>query len=136
VEAYAGKTRGAIERLLIEHTPIRQNAGAIGKIAMAAVFMPCQNKNAGKILFIPALPSPRPSPNRWERVAVRKDSRRHGVIRTIRVAIIPASPVGFTTVGATPDVAGEAACRHTAAQIAKKRQCVRLGALGRAPVDD
>jgi hypothetical protein len=27
----AGKTRGAIERLLIEHGRIRQNAGAIGK---------------------------------------------------------------------------------------------------------
>jgi hypothetical protein len=35
VQADAGKSRGAIERLLIEHGRIRQNAGAIGKIALS-----------------------------------------------------------------------------------------------------
>jgi hypothetical protein len=37
VQADAGKTRGAIECLLIQHRRIKQNAGAVGKVALAAV---------------------------------------------------------------------------------------------------
>ena len=37
VQADAGKTGRAIERLLIEHAQIRQNAGAVGKIALSSV---------------------------------------------------------------------------------------------------
>jgi hypothetical protein len=33
VQAGAGKTRGPIESLLVEHRQIRQNARALGKIA-------------------------------------------------------------------------------------------------------
>jgi hypothetical protein len=36
VQADAGKTGGAIERLLIEHAQIRQNATEVGKVALAA----------------------------------------------------------------------------------------------------
>jgi hypothetical protein len=38
VEADAGKTRGAIKRLLIEHGRIRQKAKEIGKVALAGKF--------------------------------------------------------------------------------------------------
>jgi hypothetical protein len=41
VQADAGKTGRAIERLLIEHGRIRQNAGAIGKIALAGFLGGC-----------------------------------------------------------------------------------------------
>jgi hypothetical protein len=48
VQADAGKTGGAIERLLIEHAQIEQNAGTLGKNGLAANRRDAENTEEDK----------------------------------------------------------------------------------------
>jgi hypothetical protein len=56
MEADAGKTGGSVERLLIEHGRIRQNANALGKIALQLPL--AWFNSAFKLLTGPAATSP------------------------------------------------------------------------------